>query len=368
MSRRMIRRVVFVALVLVTSACASPSTLPSTLLPQAPLLPRERVAAAWLGSGMIVVGGAQRSKTGAAVFGDVARYSPGTRSWLPLPAFPLGPRQGAMAVGRLGALMVWGGESACGGDSCPSRRTGAVLDLKTGQWRTFDAGVAVEGMSDGVMLSSCGRVYAGAGGEGQGTSRISRVVTGPWAGQGWRTVPLQDPVYDIAADETSVYVVTVDAQQRAVVHVLDACTGEELRQLPQPDELRVTGVWLEVVAGRVHVARSDARRVRVETLSYDGWTPLADLSADDMPMPQSVPSLHGWSGTAGSYVFGVTALGLWRFDVRTGKVRAIDTPADPCGAGAAAVMGPSDLLVWGGQRCDGSEDVQTSSGLSVALS
>lgn len=272
-----------------------------------------------------------------------------------------------MAVARTDSLMVWGGEGPCGDDACPSERTGAVLDAHTGRWTPFDAGPAVVGMSDGRMAASCGKVFA-AGGQGQGPSRANRVVTGGWDGRGWRTLRLTGPVYDLVADERSVYVVSVDARQRAVVHVLDGCTGEELRQLPQHDDLSVTGLWLEVVGGRLVLARSDSRSVRVEELTgEDQWSTLADLSADDMPMPRSATSLHGQSGVAGRYVFGVSDLGLWRFDVRTHDVRAIEAPADACGVGASVVVSPTELLVWGGQRCDGDATLQTSAGLTVPV-
>lgn len=369
MSRGVMRWWAIAATVTLTAVgCGTGSpALPSRPMAQSPLTPRERAAAAWLGSQMVVVGGARRSKTGTAVFDDVASFSPAPGTWRRLGRFPLGPRQGAMAVAREESLMVWGGEGPCSGDACPSERTGAVLDAHTGRWTPFDAGPAVEGMSDGRMAVSCGRVFA-AGGRGQGPSRDNRVVTGDWDGHGWRTVRLTGPVYDLAADDRSVYVVSVDAQQRAVVHVLDGCTGEELRQLPQPDDRSVTGLWLEVVSGRVLLARSDSRHVRIEELTTgDLWSTLADLSADDMPMPRSTTSLHGWSGVAGPYVFGVSDLGLWRFDVRTHEVRAIDAPVDACGVGASVVVTPSQLLVWGGQRCDGNPTLQTSAGVTVPV-
>ncbi|MGN6611127.1 MAG: hypothetical protein ACTHLJ_05085 [Angustibacter sp.] len=355
------------AVALTTVACGAPSApLASRPLPQSPLTPRERAAAAWVGSQMVVVGGARRAKTGTAVFDDVAAFSPASGTWRAQRPFPLGPRQGAMAVTRGNSLMVWGGEGACDGESCPSERTGAVLDLRSGRWSRYAAGTGVDGMSDGTLAVSCGAAFAAGGGRGQGPSRDDRVITGAWSGRHWRTVRLGDPVYDLAAGSLAAYVVTVDAQQHAVLHVLDGCSGDEVRQVPQRDDLKVTGVWVEVVGDRVLLARSDSRRVRVQTLTDDGaWATAADLSADAMPMPRSATSLTGWSGVAGHDVFGVTDLGVWRFDVRTHEVRAVDTPVEACGVGASAVVSASQLLVWGGQRCDDAPTLQTSAGLSV---
>jgi hypothetical protein len=86
-------------------AMYDPSTNRWYLLPPAPLSARARVFLAWTGHTLIVFGGVNTTMhtTESFPLADGATYSPATRQWRRLPAFPMPPGAG-IVVTQIGAL------------------------------------------------------------------------------------------------------------------------------------------------------------------------------------------------------------------------------------------------------------------------
>jgi hypothetical protein len=78
-----------------------------SLLPAAPIQPRELASVVWTGREMLVWGG--RTTSGETTFADGAAYDPVARRWRKLPVSPLSPRWGQATVWTGSQMIVWGG-------------------------------------------------------------------------------------------------------------------------------------------------------------------------------------------------------------------------------------------------------------------
>jgi N-acetylneuraminic acid mutarotase len=107
------------------ASTTTPTTIPSataaqiaagrwSVIPAAPIKPRDSAAVVWTGKELIVWGGELEptGRSAPVVTGDGAAYDPATRAWRVLPPAPLPPQVGAAAVWTGSELVVWGGVDA----------------------------------------------------------------------------------------------------------------------------------------------------------------------------------------------------------------------------------------------------------------
>ncbi len=133
-------------------------------LPADPLGPRELAVTAWTGRELLAVGGAPITGDGLAGAGltGADAYDPQTRRWQLLPSFPLTPRNSPASAWTGYGLLVWGGASAPGGRGGLSQALadGAILDAAKRHWSVLPASplppltgsVAVTDNADDVII------------------------------------------------------------------------------------------------------------------------------------------------------------------------------------------------------------------------
>jgi hypothetical protein len=78
-----------------------------SVLPTAPIQPREMASVVWTGREVLVWGG--RTSSGDTTFADGAAYDPVARRWRKLHDSPLSPRWGQATVWTGSEMIVWGG-------------------------------------------------------------------------------------------------------------------------------------------------------------------------------------------------------------------------------------------------------------------
>jgi N-acetylneuraminic acid mutarotase len=178
---RLVVRVAFVAVaasVLATSSGAAPADWEERA---AMPLPRTEVAAAVVGSEIVVLGGFTLDR-GASTRVDA--YSPARNTWRRLADLPVGIHH-AMAVGAGGRLYVLGGYDVAG---VPLRTT---LVLEGNRWRAlrrmpFARAAAGAGLASGKILV--------AGGVSAGTTRLARnALSFDLRTRRWSVVPGPSP-------------------------------------------------------------------------------------------------------------------------------------------------------------------------------
>jgi hypothetical protein len=162
-------------------------------LPADPLAPRDLPITAWTGHELLAVGG-QRVADGAAFTGADA-YDPQTGRWELLPSFPLAARDSPASAWTGYGLVVWGGSTAQGSGSGLSQTLGdgAILDPAHRVWRVLPAGplppltgsVAVTDGADNVIILGGVLVTASAG----NTPVSRRVASYDPARRTWRSLP-----------------------------------------------------------------------------------------------------------------------------------------------------------------------------------
>lgn len=151
---------------------AAEATLAGTArrTPAAPLAPRRLAATAGLGDTFVVWGGVRddapvdlvtSDPEVAPLLGDGARYDVAAGAWSMLPASPLDPRAGAVAVAVEGRdeVLVWGGT----GPEGPAL-DGAIWSIADGSWRSV--GPAPLTTSIGARVVWTGRQAVVLGGAG----------------------------------------------------------------------------------------------------------------------------------------------------------------------------------------------------------
>lgn len=104
------------------------------LLPAAPIPGRTQASAVWTGHEFIVWGGFD-TPTPPHVTGDGAAYDPAANRWRPLPASPLEPRAGAVAVWTGREVIVIGGRSAVPTGGSNEYADAAAYDPVRNSWR-----------------------------------------------------------------------------------------------------------------------------------------------------------------------------------------------------------------------------------------
>jgi N-acetylneuraminic acid mutarotase len=109
----------------------------------APIAPRAFHSAVWTGSRMIVWGGtssAYMPRRTRRLLADGAAYDPRRDRWRAIPAGPLRPRSGHLAVWTGSRMIVWGGEVAGRNRSAgPLARDGAAYDPVRRTWERIAA-------------------------------------------------------------------------------------------------------------------------------------------------------------------------------------------------------------------------------------
>ena len=100
-------------------------------LPTSPLSARYAHTAVWTGEQMLVWGG-QLDGRGDRPLADGAAYSPSRGEWTPLPESPLGPRDRHAAVWMDSAMLVWGGCCSGGFEDAELWADGALYDPGAG--------------------------------------------------------------------------------------------------------------------------------------------------------------------------------------------------------------------------------------------
>lgn len=112
-----------------------------SLLPPAPITPREQAVVAWTGSQLLVWGGMASSPSNdAPVYADGASYDPKTKQWTTLPAAPISAREGMGWVWTGSSLVIFGGEGLLAADGSPTLyNDGAMYTPATNSWRKLAA-------------------------------------------------------------------------------------------------------------------------------------------------------------------------------------------------------------------------------------
>ena len=109
----------------------------------APIVPRSFHSAVWTGARMIVWGGTESSylpRRTRRLLADGAAYDPRRDRWRAIPAGPLRPRSGQVAVWTGTRMIVWGGEVAGRGRSAGRlARDGAAYDPVRRTWERIAA-------------------------------------------------------------------------------------------------------------------------------------------------------------------------------------------------------------------------------------
>ncbi|MFI7586845.1 hypothetical protein ACIB24_07200 [Spongisporangium articulatum] len=368
MTSRPVRPLVTAAVLLAVflSACGGPSgsllpgshvdTVAGVALPPAPLTPRERAVAVWTGTEYIVLGGQSGWKETTVDTGGSAAFDPGAAAWKALPPTTVGNRSGASALVVGSKLVVWGGQQNCAASTCASRTDGAVYSLADRTWEPLTPRGDLPGLSYATGVSSCGRLFFGAGGTGQGPAKTDAVIIGSLSEKPWEALHLGAPVYSLTVGPWGV-AATVRSASGLVTHVLDGCTGEEITALPGPRlaaDRDFTGLWSAFVGDALWLGVGTTQSTDVYTMSSrnGAWTKASSFNPSDMSVPNGpVLEYPGWVDADANGVYAVTATGAWAYSSARGELHRLSLPADQCGSGSAAAMGRGQLFVWGGQNC-----------------
>jgi hypothetical protein len=117
-------------------ATYDPDTRRWRILPPAPISARFGQATVWTGTEMIVWGGYDSvSRDRFKVSDDGAAYNPSTNSWTLLPQAPLSGRSYAIPVWTGSRLFILGGQPAVTTNDVKGYRDGAVYDPADNRWR-----------------------------------------------------------------------------------------------------------------------------------------------------------------------------------------------------------------------------------------
>src|SRR5450631_159812 len=110
-----------------------------SVLPPAPITPREQPVLAWTGSQLLVWGGTSEARNGSD-YADGASFDPKSRQWTTLPAAPISAREGMGWVWTGTSLVMFGGKGLLAPDGSPTLyHYGAMFTPSTNSWRKLAA-------------------------------------------------------------------------------------------------------------------------------------------------------------------------------------------------------------------------------------
>jgi hypothetical protein len=279
-------RVVAVALVLGSSACAhetaepppSPAQVSVTAgwsaLPDPPFV-RFRGATAWTGSELVYGGG--ESKHGDEIHDDGAALELAAGTWRTLAPGPLWARTGAVAVWTGAEVLVWGGDPA--GDP-----QGAAYDPGRDDWRTLPESPLEAQVPVGAVWTGAEMIVWGS------TSRSAPTAAGAAYDPGsdrWRELPpapfaLNEATLAWTGEELIVFGARLDGNnwsdtEHARGAAFDPATSEWRVLPPYPFSPQAsTTVW----TGRELVVWDYELRSAAYDPAGDRWRPLPDLPLD----------------------------------------------------------------------------------------
>ncbi|MBI2392835.1 MAG: hypothetical protein HYV09_24835 [Deltaproteobacteria bacterium] len=154
-------------------AAYDPATDTWSMLPAAPLTPRDEHFVAWTGSELLVWGG----NAGDTFYRDGARYNPSTKAWTKLPDPPttITGHLGMVTVFVGGEFYVWGGEN-----KIDTTNNGARYVFSSNAWNTLALPVSTllkpRSLAHGWFGN--GQLFVWAGSESLGTSGAVTVSGG----------------------------------------------------------------------------------------------------------------------------------------------------------------------------------------------
>jgi N-acetylneuraminic acid mutarotase len=374
---------------------------PWRTLAAAPLSARSGHSAVWTGERLVVWGGSVLDssrgpddgrrpagssfdpKTGETTplvsesYADGAAYDPESDRWQPLPAAPLAPRQGHVAVWTGEEMLVWGGS-----DFFTVFVDGAAYDPRTGDWRRLPAPpfrrspawtavwtgrelILWGGFDHQPQLRPIGAAYDAA------ADRWRTIAPAPLPARQWHSAVW-------TGDEMIVWggtdLVRSPDFADGAAYDPESDRWRVLPRAPIAGRYRHEGVWTggEMVVWGGQVGPVDADDGAAYDPDRDAWRTLAPSPLRGRHWPSLV-----WTGDAvvvwGGYAFAPQANVGKAFGDGAAYDPELDAwrrlPAAPLSGrcGHAAALAGDELIVWGGTEACGSVGHQRADGAALRI-
>lgn len=205
-----------------------PLTVREVPVPPAPIADTADASVVWSGDEFLVWGGGSGDKVGGRVHAGGAAYDPTTGSWRIMALAPIEARERHAAVWTGSEMVVWGGTRRHHGVG--DLLDGARYDPATDTWRAMAPAPSGTDRSGGQAVVTDGRVVIGAG-YGPTTEEERTVLVHDLVADRWTTVGLTAPVVHLLAVGDRVALLTAShpmaegAPAEVRVLLLDPATG-----------------------------------------------------------------------------------------------------------------------------------------------
>lgn len=331
-------------------------------LPDSPLGSRIGASGVWTGSEFVVWGGEGGNKVASSAFGDGAAYDPVNHRWRVLPAGPLSPRAGHVAVWTGGEMIVWGGNSSERGiGHIGGLRDGAAYNPSTNAWRRIADAPSERSKGKGVVVGNY--LVVGTGSTPQGSHSTTLLIY-DIATDTWSAVPLElgelAGVYDIAPAGAGVAVAALERRKGWIPRFLHVEIPSGRVQTSPDLTLNGTVPWLGVAwTGDQVVALALGDGPTAVGLWRPGASQWSDTSKvpDERLRPRAGTHWHEASAIEwfDGWVVSLGSIGVFVAAPESGDT-AIPKPLRTtlgrlCTGEAAIAFSDDSVFVWGGQIC-----------------